>query len=428
MTLKSLQQVLAISGLLYLTGCATTGPTGTAVWVTGKPKKVVTGIELLKQQNFAVLEGKRVGLVTNATGVDWQLRSTVDLLFEAPNVNLVALYGPEHGVRGAQTAGEYVDFYIDERTKLPVYSLYGKTRKPTPAMLADIDVLVYDIQGIGCRSYTFISTLGVCMEACAENQRELVILDRPNPLGGNRIEGNLAEDGFFSFVSQYPVPYVYGLTVGEFARMLNGEMMLQNGVQCDLTVVPMQHWKRSMTYEDTGLEWVPTSPHVPHKYSPLYYVSSGVLGELGVISEGVGYTAPFQLIGAEWVDGDRLAVELNALNLPGVIFRPVIFKPYYGRDQGNYLGGVQVHIIDPARVNLLALQFHYLEALIKLYPDHNPFKLAQEGRLRMFDKVTGSDKVRELFSKNFRFSDVEDYLNKDVKTFTGRAKKYYLYN
>ncbi|MCP4711821.1 MAG: DUF1343 domain-containing protein, partial [Planctomycetes bacterium] len=302
------------------------------MWGTGKPKQAVTGIEVLKQANFAPLIGKRVGLVTNATGVDWNLKSTVDLLHEAPNVNLVALYGPEHGVRGAQTAGEHVGFYTDERTGLPVFSLYGKTRKPTPEMLKGIDVLVYDIQGIGCRSYTFISTLGVCMEACAENDVEVMVMDRPNPLSGNRVEGNLVEEGYFSFVSQFPVPYVFGLTVAEFARMLNGEGLLKDGIQCDLTVITMQNWKRAMTYEDTGLEWVPTSPHIPHKYSPLYYVSSGVMGELGVISEGVGYTAPFQLIGAEWVDADLLATELNAQNLPGLIFRPVVYKPYYGRN------------------------------------------------------------------------------------------------
>ena len=427
MTIKKHIFIVGIFLAIFLTGCATTVPITTGVMISEEPARVVTGIELLKQQDFALLEGKRVGLVTNATGVDWNLKSTVDLLYEAPNVNLVALYGPEHGVRGAQTAGEHVGFYTDERTGLPVFSLYGKTRKPTPDMLKGVDVLVYDIQGIGCRSYTFISTLGVCMEACAENDVEVMVLDRPNPLSGNRVEGNLAEEGYFSFVSQFPVPYVYGLTVAEFARMLNGEKMLKDGIQCDLAVVPMKNWRRTMTYEDTGLEWVPTSPHIPHKYSPLYYVSTGVMGELGVISEGVGYTAPFQLIGAEWVDADAIATELNALDLPGIIFRPVGYKAYYGRDMGTYLGGVQIHIIDPAEVNLLSLQFRYLEALIKLYPEQNPFDLAKDNRLRMFDKVTGSNKVRELFTKNYRYADVEDYLNKDVTSFRERTKKYYLY-
>jgi len=427
MFIRLIMKISSLTLLIIITGCATTVPITTGVMISEEPARVVTGIELLKQQDFGLLEGKRVGLVTNATGVDWDLKSTVDLLYEAPNVNLVALYGPEHGVRGAQTAGEHVGFYTDERTGLPVFSLYGKTRKPTPEMLKGVDVLVYDIQGIGCRSYTFISTLGVCMEACAENDVEVMVLDRPNPLNGNRVEGNLVEEGYFSFVSQFPVPYVYGLTVAEFARMLNGEKMLKDGIQCDLAVVPMKNWRRTMTYEDTGLEWVPTSPHIPHKYSPLYYVSTGVMGELGVVSEGVGYTAPFQLIGAEWVDADAIAAELNALLLPGIIFRPVVYKPYYGRDMGTYLGGVQIHIIDPAEVNLLSLQFRYLEALIKLYPEQNPFNLAKDNRLRMFDKVTGSKKVRELFTENYRYADVEDYLNKDVTSFRERTKKYYLY-
>jgi len=427
MFIRLIMKISSLTLLIIITGCATTVPITTGVMISEEPARVVTGIELLKQQDFGLLEGKRVGLVTNATGVDWNLKSTVDLLYEAPNVNLVALYGPEHGVRGAQTAGEHVGFYTDERTGLPVFSLYGNTRKPTPEMLKGIDVLVYDIQGIGCRSYTFISTLGVCMEACAENDVEVMVLDRPNPLNGNRVEGNLVEEGYFSFVSQFPEPYVYGLTVAEFARMLNGEKMLKDGIQCDLAVVPMKNWRRTMTYEDTGLEWVPTSPHIPHKYSPLYYVSTGVMGELGVVSEGVGYTAPFQLIGAEWVDADAIAAELNALLLPGIIFRPVVYKPYYGRDMGTYLGGVQIHIIDPAEVNLLSLQFRYLEALIKLYPEQNPFNLAKDNRLRMFDKVTGSKKVRELFTENYRYADVEDYLNKDVTSFRERTKKYYLY-
>ena len=183
--------------------------------------KVKLGIEVLRDNNFDILKGKRVGLVTNATGVDGDLKSTVDILAEADEVNLVALFGPEHGVRGDFPAGEYVDFYIDEFTKLPVYSLYGKTRKPNTEMLEGLDVLVYDIQDNGARSYTYISTMGLVMEAAAENNIEVVVLDRPNPLGGNRVEGNLVEDEYISFVSQFKIPYVYGLTAGELARMLN---------------------------------------------------------------------------------------------------------------------------------------------------------------------------------------------------------------
>ncbi|MGL4331885.1 MAG: exo-beta-N-acetylmuramidase NamZ family protein, partial [Bacteroidales bacterium] len=191
---------------------------------------VKTGIEVLRDQNFKILEGKRVGLITNPTGVDSKLKSTIDILKEAPNVNLVALFGPEHGVRGDVHAGDKVDNARDEKTGLPVYSLYGKTRKPSDEMLKDIDVLVYDIQDIGCRSFTYISTLGLAMEAAAKNGKEVIVLDRPNPLGGHKVEGNLVEDGFISFVSQFKIPYVYGLTCGELANMLNGEKMLEG--QC----------------------------------------------------------------------------------------------------------------------------------------------------------------------------------------------------
>lgn len=227
--------------------------------------RIKTGIEVLKEQNFKCLEGKRVGLITNPTGVDNQLRSTIDILHEAPNVNLVALYGPEHGVRGDVHAGDKVDNTNDPTTGLPVYSLYGKTRKPSPEMLKDIDVLVYDIQDIGCRSFTYISTMGVAMEAAAENGKEFIVLDRPNPIGGLKIEGNLVEDGYISFVSQFKIPYLYGLTCGELALMLNGEQML--GRPCNLHVVKMKGWKRKMDYVQTGLQWIPSSPHIPHPHS-----------------------------------------------------------------------------------------------------------------------------------------------------------------
>ena len=291
---------------------------------------IKTGIEVLKSQNFRCLEGKRVGLITNPTGVDNELRSTIDILHEAPNVNLVALYGPEHGVRGDVHAGDHVSDQRDPATGLPVYSLYGKTRKATPEMLKDVDVLVYDIQDIGCRSFTYISTLGLAMEAAAENGKELIVLDRPNPLGGLKVEGNLTEDDCISFVSQFKIPYVYGLTCGELALMLNGERMLTGGVQCNLTVIKMKGWKRRMDYTATGLQWIPSSPHIPHPHSAFFYPVSGILGELGYMSIGVGYTIPFQMFAAPWAEADKLADALNALHVPGVIFRPIYLKPRTG--------------------------------------------------------------------------------------------------
>jgi uncharacterized protein YbbC (DUF1343 family) len=389
--------------------------------------KIKLGIDVLKESNFEILNGKRVGLITNATGVDSKLKSTIDILFEAPEVNLTALYGPEHGVRGDFPAGDYVENYVDPKTGLTVYSLYGKTRKPTPEMLKDVDLLVYDIQDIGCRSYTYISTMGVSMEAAAEHGKEFVVLDRPNPLGGNRIEGNLVEEGYISFVSQFKIPYVYGLTCGELANLLNNEKMLKDGAKVNLTVIAMKGWNREMEFEDTGLHWVPTSPHIPHKDSPKFYVATGILGELGVISEGVGYTVPFQVLGAEWIDASLLSEEMNKIGIEGVHFRPVTYKPFYGRDTTKELHGVQIHFEDHKNTNLMNIQFHFMEVHNRLYPDKNIFRLANKNRFGMFDKVAGSSRVRELFSDNMKFENIKNYFEKDIENFKSLSAKYHLY-
>ena len=392
----------------------------------GDPR-VATGIEVLRDQQFGPLKGKRVGLITNPTGVDSRLRSTVDILTSAPGVHLVALFGPEHGVRGDHAAGERVESSTDSRTGLPVYSLYGKTRKATPEMLKGIEVLVYDMQDIGCRSYTYISTMGLAMEAAAENGIQFVVLDRPNPLGGVRMEGNLVQKGYESFVSPYPVPYVYGLTCGELAMYLNGEGLLARGVRCSLTVVPMKGWKRSMTFPETGLPWVPTSPHIPEAESPEYYVSSGMLGELGVISEGVGYTTPFQNLAAEWIDPQAVADRLNLLGLAGVLFRPVVFTPFYGQFKEKELHGVQIHIAPSSRVNRMSIQFLFMQVNNELYPGKNPFALAAQERLKSFDRVAGSDSVRILFTKRMRYEDVKPFLEKGASAFREKVKKYLMY-
>lgn len=240
--------------------------------------------------------------------------SDIDLLAQAPNVNLVALFGPEHGVRGNAHAGAVVTDSIDQATGLPVRSLFGKTRKATPEMLADIDVLVYDIQDIGCRSFTYISTMGLAMEAAAENGKEFIVLDRPNPLGGLKVEGNVVEE-CFSFVSQFSIPYVYGLTCGELALLLNGERMLKGGVQCNLKVVKMKGWKRKMNYFATGLQWVPSSPHIPNAISPYFYPATGIWGEFSYMSIGVGYTIPFQMVAAPWIRADEFADAMRMLSI-----------------------------------------------------------------------------------------------------------------
>lgn len=384
------------------------------------------GIEMLEQQNFEPLQGKRVALCTNPTGVDHQLRSSVDILYAGQaqgNYQLVALYGPEHGVRGNAHAGDAVSNEVDAKTGIHMFSLYGKTRKPSAEMLSSVDCVVYDIQDIGCRSFTYISTMGNLMEACAEYDKELIVLDRPNPLGGEKIEGNLVEDGYTSFVSQFKIPYVYGQTCGELALYLNA----QAAKPCKLTVIPMDGWRRNMTWEETGLEWVVASPHIPQAKTALFYPATGIFGELGYVSIGVGYTLPFELIGAPWINAEDLAEALNNRNVPGVTFRPIYFKPYYGNFSGEQIQGVQIHIMDYAKAHLSDLQFIVVEALMELYPDKNVFALCNQKRLNMFDKVCGSPYIREQFSKNYKWVDIRDYWYKDAEAYRQASEPYYLY-
>lgn len=389
---------------------------------------VKPGVEVLRDNGFQQLDGKKVGLITNPTGVDNNLKSTIDILHDAPNVELVALFAPEHGVRGDVHAGDEFENTVDPATGVQVYSIYGKTKKPTPEMLKGIDALVYDIQDIGCRSFTFVSTLGMALEACAENDIELVVLDRPNPLGGNRVEGNLVEDGFYSFVSQFPIPYLYGMTPGETARYLNGEGLVAGGKKAKLTVVPMEGWTRDMTFDETGMPWILPSPHIPQPVTSYYYPATGILGELYFVSIGVGYTLPFQLICADWIDADKFSANMNALNLPGVKCRPIHIKPFYSTGKGENLQGIQFYIDDIPESSITLLQFYAMQVLAEMYPDKRIFDVATDkSRFNMFDKVCGTDQIRLRFSKNYKVSDIIDYWNKDVEPFKAKSSKYYLY-
>ena len=393
---------------------------------------VKPGVEVLRERGFSGLEGRRVGLVTNPSGVDRYLKSTIDILFEAPEVNLVALYGPEHGVRGDVYAGDKIADSRDEATGLPVYSLYGSTRKPTPEMLEGIDVMVYDIQDVGARSYTFISTLGLVMEACAAKDIEVMVLDRPNPLGGNKIEGCYVEQPFNSFVSQYRIPYVYGLTVGELAVLINeeglnrGQKGDQEPVKCRLTVVPMEGWTRDMLYEDTGLPWVLPSPNIPFKESPMYYASSGIMGELyGFMNIGIGYTLPFQIFGALWLDPEKLKERLESYELPGISFRTIWYKPYFGSLAGKLVKGLQFFFTDYENARLTDTQFYVMQAVAELYPDKKSFEVANG--IGLFDKVCGTDYVRKEFVKRYKVADVIEYWRKDEEEFREMSRQYHIY-
>ena len=393
---------------------------------------VKPGIEVLRESGFQQLRGKRVGLVTNPSGVDSRLKSTIDILFQAPEVNLVALYGPEHGVRGDMYAGDKVNDSTDPSTGLPVYSLYGKTRKPTPEMLQGIDVMVYDIQDVGVRSYTFISTLGLVMEACAPLGIEVIVLDRPNPLGGNKIEGCYVEQPFNSFVSQYRIPYVYGLTVGELATLINeeglnrGQKGDQEPVKCKLSVIPMQGWTRSMLYEDTKLPWVLPSPNIPFSDSPMYYAASGVCGELyGFMNIGIGYTLPFQVFGAVWLDPQALKTRLESYDLEGVSFRTIWYKPFSGSLKGQLVKGLQFFFTDYEKARITEVQFHVMQAVAELYPDKKAFSVVNG--FGLFDKVCGTDYVRKTFSQGYKLDDIKDYWRKDEDSFRALSQKYHIY-
>ncbi len=349
------------------------------------------GIDVLVGQNFQPLAGKRVGLVAHPASVDSQLRHTADVLREAPGVQLVALFGPEHGVFGDVPAGEYVASATDPRTGLPLHSLYGKTRRPSKAQLGGIDVLVVDLQDIGVRSYTFVSTMVECLHASAEAGIPLVVLDRPNPLGGVRIEGPMLEESFRSFVGPLVVPYVHGMTIGELAQLARDRLRPDYK---QLTVVKMSGWNRNMTWNDTGLAWVPTSPHIPTVSSCFGYLATGVLGELGVASNGVGYTLPFEVVGQENLDGHRLAERLERYFGPGaksgLTFRPCAFRPYYGSSRGKTLGGVQLHVRPDASAKLVEVNFMLIE-----YLGGGELLNQAKDRWDMFDKICGTASVRE---------------------------------
>ncbi len=395
--------------------------------------QVLTGIDVLEANGFEQLRGKRIGLITNPTGVNRHLRSTIDILSSTDaklaGVELVALFAPEHGVRGDIEAGEVVSNVVDRATGAMVYSLYGNGMKPKADMLAGLDALVFDIADIGSRSYTFISTLGLAIEAAGENGLEFVVLDRPNPVGGTKVEGGGVKSGYSSFVSKYNVPYIHGMTVGELARLYVGEGFLKANPEV-LTIVAMQGWIRGSQWDSTGLNWVPTSPHIPQWRTAMLYPVTGMVGELQTINIGVGYTLPFELLGAEWItDAQRLATMLNSRDIKGVTFRPIHYKPYYGSKKGMAVNGVQVHITDFQSAPITLIGLYVLEEIIKMHPNKNPLKLAKSDRISMFDKVLGSSELRERFiAAGYRVSsDMEQWWLSSHHWFMPIREKYLLY-
>ena len=349
--------------------------------------KVILGIENIDNYK-SVFEGKRVGLITNPTGIDSNFKSSIDILRE--KTNLVALFSPEHGVRASIQAGMHLDTYVDDETGITVYSLYGKSKKPSKEVMDNIDVLTIDIQDNGSRYYTFIYTMAYAMMACAEFDKEFIVFDRPNPINGIKVEGNhLDVEKYRSFVGYYDMPQRHGLTIGELALLFNDAY----GINCKLTVIPMIGWERSMDFEDTGLPWVIPTPNLP-TIQTAYTYNTTCIFEGTNVAEGRGTTTPFELVGAPWMKAERLAEELNSYNLPGVFFRPQWFTPTFSKYKDELCGGVFVHITDREKFNSMRTSWTMLYHIRTKYAEN--FKINKpyvEGRPTLFHFEAGHDTI-----------------------------------
>lgn len=398
--------VLGLAGCSQATG--TSGSTATQK-TTGT---VRLGIDNLKK-DFSVLGNKKVGLITNATGVDSDFNSTIDIL--SANTKLTALFAPEHGIRGAAGAGDTVGAETDEKTGLPVYSLYGTTRKPTDEMLSNVDTLVYDIQDVGSRFYTYISTMQYAMQAAAERNLAFFVLDRPNPLNGNDVQGAVLENGFESFVGTTHIPQRYGLTSGELAQYMNTE----DGIGCNLTIIKMSNWNRSMYYEDTGLTcWVMPSPNMPTVDTTVVYPGN-CLFEGTNLSEGRGITKPFEIIGAPWISAQALADKMNGYGLTGVYYRATSFTPTTSKFKNVACNGVEVHVTDRSRFDSVISGVTLLYTIRDMYP--GDFEYLDDNA---FEKLTGTSDIR---NGTYSLNELRKRFADSSANFKETSSKYHLY-
>ncbi len=403
---------------------------------------VKLGIEVLFEKHLDLIRGKHIGLITNPTGLDGHLNSDIELFRAQPGVELVALYGPEHGVRGDAQAGEYVPFYYDEHLKLPVFSLYGQTHKPPADMMTNIDqymrtfdtkqegkqvaagmmqsvdVMVFDLQDVGTRVYTYIATMAFAMQAAAEADVPFIVLDRPNPINGVAMEGPILEyPQHSSFIGLYPIPLRHGMTAGELARLFN-DKFLEKKVK--LTVVPVENWSRDEWFDETSLPWVLPSPNLPTPESATVYPGQ-VLIEGTSLSEGRGTTKPFEFFGAPWIDGFVLARKLNELHLPGVKFREVSFTPTFSKFAGQQCGGCQLHVIDRETYQPVAATLSILSAVKQLYGGKLEF------HDEYFDKVMGTSSVREALERGDPGDKIVAGFQPDLSAFAKLREPYLLY-
>ncbi|MBE3576128.1 MAG: DUF1343 domain-containing protein [Limnochordales bacterium] len=396
--------------------------------------RVASGLEVFlsgKHEAARRFRGARAGLVTNPTGVDSRLRANIDLLASRELVRLTALFGPEHGIRGAAQDGVHIGNEIDPRTGLPVYSLYGKTRRPTPEMVRDIDVFIFDIQDAGCRYYTYLYTLAYLLEAAADYNLPVVVLDRPNPITGVVCEGNVLDMEFASFVGRQPITIRTGMTIGELARFFND----RQARPADLTVVPLLGWRREMWYDDTGLPYVMPSPNLPTLEGLTLYPGT-CLFEGTTFSEGRGTTRPFEIIGAPGIDPYKWADALNALELPGVIFRPLWFVPTFSKHQGQLCGGVQVHIVERTAVRAVAVGVHMLVCARRLFPQQFDWRRPHEPvtevgdrspRHLFIDLLAGGDELRRRIDAGDEAQAILADWDEQARRFAAETRKYHLY-
>ncbi|AJO21362.1 DUF1343 domain-containing protein [Weizmannia coagulans] len=380
------------------------------------------GVDVFLKEKVHLLKGKRVGLITNPTGVDQSLNSIVDRFARNPDIHLTALFGPEHGVRGSADAGAYVPFYTDSKTGLPVYSLYGETKKPTPEMLKDVDVLVFDIQDVGARFYTYIYTMAYAMEAAKEKGIPFIVLDRPNPIGGTKVEGPVLNPAYSSFVGMYSIALRHGMTAGELTKYFNKEC----GIGADLTVVPMKGWHRDMYADDTPLQWVMPSPNMPTLDTAIVYPGAALI-EGTNISEGRGTTRPFELIGAPFIDGDLLAEKLNALGLPGVRFRSASFTPTTSKWAGKLANGIQIHVTDRNVYQSVETGIAIVKTIHDLYPGQFTFRAEDKNGISYFDQLIGNGWVRQDINRGASLKTIARKWQRDLGTWKKKREKYLMY-
>jgi uncharacterized protein YbbC (DUF1343 family) len=357
---------------------------------------VKVGLEVLCERDLdGAWKGKRVGLLTHAAAVDRSLKPSFEVIKARKSIQLVALFAPEHGLDGAIHAGD--DVADGSHRSIPVHSLHGPRRRPTEQMMRSIDVLLVDLQDVGLRYYTYASTLFYCMEEAAKYGVEVVVLDRPNPISGLLVDGPMLEEKYRSFVGYSNTALCHGMTIGELARFFAAEYH----IPCHLRVIGMEGWKRSMSFGQTGRFWVPPSPNIPEPDTPIYYAITGAIGEVGLANIGVGFTMPFKVIGAPWIQGQQLSQRLTQLKLPGIRFRPIHYKPFYGKFKDELCQGVQLMITDARILRPTQICYALLSALKELYPKQVEEALTKcsDDRKQMFCKVLGTDAVLQLALK-----------------------------